>query len=722
MKQRLFPFAGLLALALLVAPGRAQAPVTLPEADAAKITLSAVDQPLPEVLAALSTQIGRPILLSVGGQETRVRLSGQEIPFSAAMRLLVRGYDLAAAWHEGTLYVALPKADLERLRAAPTPEAVTGFGQVYGPLLRSGPGPYLDAAQRDALVASIEATLTALVHAPADPALTARLLDAVAQTREPRLTRVVAEPLLAARLGAKDWKGAAVLWQRAYPDGAPEEAAPQGWRVGVGLMLAGDATAARGFLQEARLQGDGWLPVLNEVVATRPPVETVERAAAAYRYFLKDRAATGAEAVLGQELVTALGRAGKADAALELWRATLLPAEISDATVDASLELFQALLVAGGPKRAAPAWKEWYQWDRLRTAFETDGKPALDDARFARLKRLHGVALALGPAPPELAEHVRRVRFLRPRTLRVAAVIDRRIQEDVAWREKAINRVEFASRQFEKEFNLKLEISEFQFWVPRDESGPNGFVEQLRARKAKANADFLIGFVLHVLPESLKELAGKHAQIVGYASPEFGGTMMLRDMAFLSRRSVSFFTPEIVNETSVHELGHAFGALHTDDKKSVMRQGFGAEPAYTFDKYNARVCLFFKEFDFDRGFECFDEGELRELAAAYQDLQGKAKQGNGAEEREAKLRFLLARRLRAQGRNGEAVTQFARVVKIGEPNYLVKQAKVELARLGEKIDVPSPVPARKRPVKRAAAQRKALDRCLHCHSSATTGR
>lgn len=685
MKSRFLLLLGLLIAlapgAIVVAQNEAEGPLPGAAADAARVTVSAVDQPLGLVLAELSKQVGRPILLK-NGQDLKVRLSGQGIPFSAAMRLLARGYDLVAAWSGGTLIVALPKTDMERLRAAPTLEAVTAFGEVYAPLLRAGTGPYLDASQRQMVLGSVEETLKGVVQAMPDSAVLERLLGVVAETREARLTRVVSEPILAARLAAKDWKGAAAVWRRAYPEGAPAEAAPQGWRVAVGLALAGDTAAAQSFVQEANLTGEGWQPVLSETIAPKPPVDVVERVAAAYRLFLKDGKAVGAQAELGRDIVAGLARGGKVEGAEQFWRASILPADVGPATIDATLALFQALLNAGGPKRATPVWRDWYRWDRLRAEFVVDGKPATDDARFARLKRIFSVAMALGPAPPELNTFVRQVRFARPKTLRVAAMLDRRIKEDIAWREKTINRVEFASKIFEKTYNMKLEVVNFDFWVPRDETGPNGWVEQMKARKKKVDADFVIGFVLHILPAEIQETAfGKHAQIVGYASPEFGGTMLLRDMAFVSGGNVSFFSPEVVNETSVHELGHAFGGLHMDDKTTVMRQGFGNQPAYDFDKFNQRVNLFFKEFDFDRGFECFDEGELREVAAAYQGLQGKCKMGNGAEEREAKLRFILGRRLRAQNRKEEAITQFARVVRIGEPKNLVKQAKAELVKL-----------------------------------------
>jgi hypothetical protein len=681
MRTRLFPFISLLALAVVAVTARAQGPAAAPEADTARVTLNAVDQPLGEVLAALSTQIGRPIILR-NGADVKVRLSGQGIPLSAAMRLLVRGYGLVAAWNDGKLYVAIPHSDLERLRATPTPEVVSAFGEIYGPLLAAGPGPYLPEPERGKLIDSMADTLRAVVGQSTGAELPGRLLDAVAATRESRLTQVVAEPVLRARLDAGDWAGAAAVWRRAYPNGAPAESAAQGWRVAVGLLTAGDTAGAEAFLRDASLPGEGWLPALREWTGSPPAAAKVEGAAGAYRVLLKGRPATGAQTDLGRDLVGALARSGKADAAEQLWRTAILPAEVSPVTADASLQLFQGLLVAGGPKRALPAWRDWYRWDRLRPAFEVDGHPAIDDAHFALLKRMFSVALAVGPSPPELSEHLRKVRFARPRTLRIVAAIDRRIQDDAAWKEKTINRVDFASKQFQKAYGLKLEVVDFQFWVPRDEGGPTGAVEQLRARKAKAHADFIIGFILHVYPSSAEAMAMmRQAQIVGYASPEFGGTMVLRDMAFVDAGSVGYFPAETVNETITHELGHAFGALHTDDKASVMRQGFGAEPAYTFDKYNARVCQVFKEFVFDKGYEFFDEGELRELAEGYRGLRGKCRQGNGAEGREATLRFLLARRLRAQSRKGEAIEQFAKVIEIGEPKDLVKQARAEMTKL-----------------------------------------
>jgi hypothetical protein len=681
MKTRLFPLAGMLLFVALAMTARAQGPAATPEADAARVNLNAVDQPLGEVLAGLSTQIGRPIILR-NGADVKVRVSGQGIPLSAAMRLLARGYGLAAAWSDGKLYVAMPQADLDRLRATPTPEVVKAFGEVYGPLLAAGPGPYLPEAERNKLIDSVATALRDVVGKSTDAELPGRLLDAVAATRESRLTQVLAEPVLRARLEASDWPGAAAVWRRAYPAGAPAEDAGQGWRIAVGLLTGGDTATAEAFMRDASLSGDGWLPALRQWAGSPPAALKVEGAAAAYRFFLKGRPAAGAATELGRDLVGALARSGKPDAAEQLWRTAILPAEVTPATVDASLQLFQGLLVAGGPKRATPAWRDWFRWDRLRPAFETDGHPAIDDDHFALLKRMFSVALAVGPSPPELSEHLRKVRFSRPRTLRVVACIDRRIQEDAAWKEKTINRVDFASKQFQKAYGLKMEVVDFQTWVPRDETGPNGAVDQLRARKAKAHADFIIGFILHVYPAGAESTSmAKASQIVGYASPEFGGTMILRDMAFVGEGSVSFFAPEIVNETITHEIGHAFGALHTDDKSSVMRQGFGSEPAYTFDKYNARVCQIFKEFDFDKGFEFFDEGELRELAEGYRGLRGKCKQGNGAEEREAKMCFILARRLRAQSRKGEAIEQFARVIQIGEPRELVKQARAEMTKL-----------------------------------------
>jgi hypothetical protein len=675
----LYPIIATLAFALCFGTAGAQGPA--PEADGARVTISAVDRPLDEVLTALSQQIGRPIVFRNVGA-IQIRASGQGIPFQAAIRPILRGYNLVAAWNGDTFYVAAPQQDLERLKATPTPEVVKAFGEVYGPLLAAGPGTYLPETQRDALVGSIETTLRALIEQPGDPELPGRLLDAVAPTGEARLTAVVAGPVLKARLDKSDWAGAAAIWRRAYPQGASGDAVGVGWQIVAGMATTGDSAGAKTFLTEANLTGDGWVAALREQLGTPAAPEKAEAVASAYRLLLNGRAATAGQTELGRDLVAALVRRAKVEPALQLWKTALLPAAVDGTTIDATLHLFQGLLVAGGPKQAMPVWQQWYQWNRIRPAFEVDGRPALDDNHFALLKRVYSVAWALGTPPAELSDFMRKVRTLRPRTLRIMAAVDRRIQDDPAWKEKTINRVDFASKVFEKTYGLKLEVVDFQFWVPRDETGPNGAVEQLKARRAKSKTDFIIGFILHIYPASAQAAAmARAAQIVGYASPEFGGTMMLRDMAFVDAGSVGFFSPEVVNETATHELGHAFGALHTDDKTSVMRQGFGSEPAYHFDRFNARVNLYFKEYDFSKGFDQFDEGELRELAAAYQGLQGKCKQGNGAEEREAKMRFTLAKRLKAQNRTGEAIVQFGRVVKIGEPKDLVKQARAELTKL-----------------------------------------
>ncbi len=195
------------------------------------------------------------------------------------------------------------------------------------------------------------------------------------------------------------------------------------------------------------------------------------------------------------------------------------------------------------------------------------------------------------------------------RTVRLKAVAGPRFRASEDWRERIARRVELTSKQFEADFAICLELGEVEPWDGVDEQGElSAAFHALWTRPDSSDADIIVAF-LHTghMSRTTKERAD--AESLGRASP-FGRHIALRD------------TPELAAQmkihTFVHELGHLFGALHSDDQRSLMHRYVTRDGGASFDLLNGERIWRAREFDFRGGVAALTGETVQGLGQLYE--------------------------------------------------------------------------------------------------------
>ncbi len=243
------------------------------------------------------------------------------------------------------------------------------------------------------------------------------------------------------------------------------------------------------------------------------------------------------------------------------------------------------------------------------------------------------------------------------RILKLVAAVDARATYDPLWRRKIRNRIRFCSGLLEKQFGIRLQIVATVVWEAPDidpGAGPADFLKLL-ADLADAcplgykGAELILGFLC--VPLSADADHFPESMVFGMAPPRYRGYVVVCDVSIQGTEYYQaqgqvhqaptqlVLSPAAVRQTLLHELGHAFGCLHTDDKNSVMRPGVNT--CLEFDAKNAAVMRAAKWMNIAKGPSSLDEPELLDLLDAYQGLEGACAQGNGAELYEAECYLAL---------------------------------------------------------------------------------
>lgn len=196
------------------------------------------------------------------------------------------------------------------------------------------------------------------------------------------------------------------------------------------------------------------------------------------------------------------------------------------------------------------------------------------------------------------------------RELTVGVAVTPDFQQLPDWKGTFKKRLRYASSIFEREFRIKLKDVIFWTWQPQHpELGTRSMLDELMNTYslAKQNTDIIIG--LTRLTDISESLNVRDLHVLGRTRPFSGYTLLRYPNHPLFR---------IQEETIlIHELGHLFGAMHTDKSDTIMAPYADRQIPTTFDPENRKIFAATRNMDFRQGTFALEPGIIQQLLDAY---------------------------------------------------------------------------------------------------------
>ncbi len=193
------------------------------------------------------------------------------------------------------------------------------------------------------------------------------------------------------------------------------------------------------------------------------------------------------------------------------------------------------------------------------------------------------------------------------RTVNIKLVIDEDFRRYSQWEKIANNIINASSQEFERQLGIRFKIKAIQpvktgyLFAAVDERYNQMLKEANQLKEFRehilANPSYLVKI------RDLKLWAGltwvyrhvdfENNDLIVFFSGKYYGSVrgcverILRRMALLSHRPDN--NTEEAIQAFIHELGHIFGAVHTDNQASVMH--YSAEESRQFDDANKKLIL-----------------------------------------------------------------------------------------------------------------------------------
>lgn len=198
------------------------------------------------------------------------------------------------------------------------------------------------------------------------------------------------------------------------------------------------------------------------------------------------------------------------------------------------------------------------------------------------------------------------------RDITVGVAVTASFQKIPAWKETFKKRLKYASSILEREFKIKLKEVVFWTWEPDPAFDTRQLLDDLMTRYplGSKNVDIMIGLT------KLEEISGsmniRDLHVLGRTRP-FSGYTLLR-----YPNNPLFKVQE--ETVLIHELGHLFGAMHTENAETIMAPYADRQIPTTFDSANRRIVSMTRGMDFRKGTEALPTEVIQSLLNAYTQM------------------------------------------------------------------------------------------------------
>ncbi len=177
------------------------------------------------------------------------------------------------------------------------------------------------------------------------------------------------------------------------------------------------------------------------------------------------------------------------------------------------------------------------------------------------------------------------------RIVRVKALADPKLRErNPHWQEEVGELVEAASDHFEREFGIRLVAQSIGPWPLEERILSTAHLlsylkEKFPLNEQGGSYDLLIGFT----GENVDTYKGR-ARVDRIGNCQQGlGAYVVSSVSGPFHYRGRYSEPELDVVALIHELGHIFGAEHTQDISSIMHENFDYRTE--FDKKNREIIL-----------------------------------------------------------------------------------------------------------------------------------
>ncbi len=199
---------------------------------------------------------------------------------------------------------------------------------------------------------------------------------------------------------------------------------------------------------------------------------------------------------------------------------------------------------------------------------------------------------------------------LSPREVRVGVAVSPGFKSIPDWKGTFERRLAYASKIFDTEFKIKFRVAVYQDWKPGDEKeGLSQLMEDLADSFPLRDVDCVIGLtrLTEFDKNNVNQIKDLHS--IGQARP-FGGYVVIR-----YPHNGLFKIQE--DTVLVHELGHLFGAVHTNQRDTIMAPVVERQIPTRFDSENHEIILRTRTVNFKEGAKTLSRNVLNNLLNAY---------------------------------------------------------------------------------------------------------
>jgi hypothetical protein len=178
------------------------------------------------------------------------------------------------------------------------------------------------------------------------------------------------------------------------------------------------------------------------------------------------------------------------------------------------------------------------------------------------------------------------------RIVRVKALADPALRErNPHWDEEVRGLVEASSDYFEREFGIRLITLSTAPWPAQEKiASTAGLLTRLKKEFPHNRKDQSFDLIIAFTAEGVNRYVGGRARVDRIGNCQQGlGRYIVTYVSTPFRYTGDGSEPEIDVVALVHELGHIFGAEHTQDTHSLMHKNFDYRAE--FDMKNRNVIL-----------------------------------------------------------------------------------------------------------------------------------